>query len=188
MTSIWVESLGRNFEAALDLMAAAVRDCTDELWESSMWEVPAGGRETNWLAPKVTNPAARHALVQRHSTPWGVAWHALECLDYDLTGEFGPWAPPPPFAGIGGWQITSLPAAWTRSDILGYIDYCRQRMRDTLAGMTDEKAATPLPPAHRYHGQPHAWILTGAVGHTIEHGSQIRQFITAGGISADSQG
>jgi hypothetical protein len=73
MTSIWVESLGRNFEAALDLMAAAVRDCTDELWESSMWEVPAGGRETNWLAPRVTNPAARHALVQRHSTPWGVA-------------------------------------------------------------------------------------------------------------------
>ena len=104
-----------------------------------------------------------------------------------LTGEFGPWAPPPPFAGIGGWQITSLPAAWTRSDILGYIDYCRQRVRDTLEGMTDEKAATPLPPAHRYHGQPHAWILTGAVGHTIEHGSQIRQFITAGGISADTQ-
>jgi hypothetical protein len=187
MTSIWVESLGRNFEAALDLMAAAVRDCTDELWESSMWEVPAEGRETNWLAPRVTNPAARHALVQRHSTPWGVSWHALECLDYDLTGEFGPWAPPPPFAGIGGWQITSLPAAWTRSDILGYIDYCRQRVRDTLDGMTDEKAATPLPPAHRYHGQPHAWILTGAVGHTIEHGSQIRQFITAAGISADTQ-
>jgi hypothetical protein len=26
------------------------------------------------------------------------------------------------------------------------------------------------------------------VGHTIEHGSQIRQFITAGGISADTQG
>jgi hypothetical protein len=115
-----------------------------------------------------------------------VAWHALECLDYDLTGEFGPWAPPPPFAGIGGWQITSLPAGWTRSDILGYIDYCRQRVRDTLDGMTDEKAATPLPPAHRYHGQPHAWILTGSVGHTIEHGSQIRQFITAAGISADA--
>ena len=40
MTSIWVESLGRNFEAALDLLAAAVRDCTDERWEASMWAVP----------------------------------------------------------------------------------------------------------------------------------------------------
>ena len=39
MTSIWVESLGRTFDQALDLLAAAVRDCTDDLWESSMWEV-----------------------------------------------------------------------------------------------------------------------------------------------------
>jgi hypothetical protein len=36
MTSIWVESLGRTFDAALDLLAAAVRDCTDDLWKSSM--------------------------------------------------------------------------------------------------------------------------------------------------------
>ena len=35
MTSIWVESLGRGFGEALDLLAAAVRDCTDELWESA---------------------------------------------------------------------------------------------------------------------------------------------------------
>jgi hypothetical protein len=44
--------------------------------------------------------------------------------------------------------------------------------------MTDEQATTPLPEAHRYRGQPHAWIITGAVGHTIEHAAQIRQFIT----------
>src|SRR5262249_6953777 len=141
MTSIWVESLGRNFEAALDLMAGAVRDCTDELWESSMWEVPTGGRETNWLAPRVTNPTARHALVQRHSTPWGVAWHALECLDYDLTGEFGPWAPPPPFAGIGGGQITSLPPGGTRTHTLGYIHQFPPRAPDTPGGLTDWTAA-----------------------------------------------
>jgi hypothetical protein len=189
MTSIWVESLGRNFEEALELLAAAVRDCTDELWESSMWEVPAGlfGAEPPGPDGKpVTDPTACKALVQRRSTPWSVAWHALECLDYDLTGEFGPWAPPPPFTGKPHWRLTSLPAAWTRAEILGYIGYCRQRVRDTLAGMTDEKAATPLPPAHRYSGQPHAWIITGAVGHTIEHGSQIRQFITAASMASES--
>jgi hypothetical protein len=63
--------------------------------------------------------------------------------------------------------------------MLGYLDYCRKRVRDTLAGMTDEQAATPLPQAHRYSGQPHAWIIMSAVGHTIEHAAQIRQFITA---------
>jgi hypothetical protein len=70
--------------------------------------------------------------------------------------------------------------------MLGYIGYCRQRVRDTLAGMTDEKAATLLPPAHRYSGQPHVWIITRAVGHTIEHGSQIRQFITVTNMASAS--
>lgn len=44
--------------------------------------------------------------------------------------------------------------------------------------MTEEKGARPLPVAHRYGGRPHASIVTAAVGHTIEHGSQIRQFVT----------
>jgi hypothetical protein len=189
MTSIWVESLGRSSEQALDLLAAAVRDCTDALWETTMWQVPAPDPNHELLGPDakpVTNPAQRSALIQRHSTPWGVAWHALECFDYDLNGEFGPWAPPPPFTGHPHWRdITILPAAWSRSEMLAYIDYCRQQVRNTLACMTDEKAARPLPPAHRYRGQPHAWIITGLVGHTTEHASQIRQFITAAGIAPD---
>jgi len=189
MTSIWVESLGRSFEAALDLLAAAVRDCTDTLWGSSMWEVPAdlfGPAPPGPDGKPVTDPTERHVLVQRRSTPWSVAWHALEGLDYDLTGEFAPWSPPPPFAGKPHWRMTSLPRAWTQSETLGYLAYCRQRVRDTLAGMSDEKAATPLPPTHRYAGHPHAWIITGAVGHTIEHAAQIQQFITAASTASGS--
>lgn len=189
MTSIWVESLGRTFEAALGLLEAAIGDCTDGLWESSMWEVPVGDADKELHGPGghvVNDPVARHALLQRHSTPWGVAWHALEVMDYDLTGEFAPWSPPPPFAGKAHWRdLTRLPTAWSRSDLLGYVHHCRQRVRDALKAMTDEQAATPLPPAHRYRGQPFAWILAGIPGHTIEHASQIRQFITAAGQAPD---
>ncbi len=193
MASIWVESLGRNFEQALDLLDAAVRDCADEPWETSMWEVPAPGPDFQFLAPDwspVTDPAKRSALierwVERRSTPWSVAWHALEVFDYDLSGSFGPWAPPPPFAGHPHWRdLTSLPAAWSRPEMLAYIDYCRDQVRNTLADMTDEKATTPLPPEHRYRGQPHAWVITSLVGHTTEHASQIRQFITAAGTAQD---
>lgn len=187
MTSIWVESLGRGFEHALDLLAAAVRDCTDELWEAPMWPVPAPDPGRQLIGPDakpVTDVVQRAALVQRHSAPWGVAWHALECLDYDLTGEFGPWAPPPPFTGHPHWRdLTSLPVPWSRPEMLGYIDYCRERVRTTLAGMTDERAATPLPPAHRYRGQPHVWVIADLIVHTTEHGAQIRQFITAAGVA-----
>ena len=171
MTSVWVESVGRSLEAALDLLAEAVEDCTDRLWEAAMWKVPAQG-------------PADDVPVQRHATPWGVAWHTLETLDYDLNGEFGPWAPPPPFAGHPHWRdITILPAAWSRLEILTYIAYGRERVRGTLAGMTDERAATPLPPAHRYGGQPHAGVIVSLVGHTTEHASQVRQFITAAGVA-----
>lgn len=184
MPSIWLESLVGHFEEALDWLAAAVRECPDELWEAPMWQVEAWNPDIELVTPdgeQVTDPLKRLALIQRHSTPWAVAWHALECLDYDLTGEFEPWAPPPPFAGHPHWRLTSMSAAWPRSEILAYVDYCRLRVRDTLAGMTDEKAATPLPPAHRYSGRPYAWIVTGMVGHTIEHASQIRQFVTDAG-------
>ena len=189
MASIWVESIARGLEQALDLLAAAVRDCTDALWEMTMWQVPDPDPDHGLIGPDdkpVTEPAQRNALVQRHATPWAVVWHALECFDYDLNGEFGPWAPPPPFAGHPHWRdVTRLPAGWSRSEMLAYIEYCRRLARSALAVMTDEKARTPLPPAHRYSGQPHAWIITGLVGHTTEHASQIRQFITAAEIAPD---
>src|SRR5580693_4692586 len=122
MTSIWVESLGRNFESALDLLEAAIRDCTDALWEASMWQVLAPDADAELAGPEstlVTDPAVRRAMVQRHSTPWSIAWHALEVLDYDLSGEFVPWAPPPPFTGMAHWrELTTLPSAWSRSEIL----------------------------------------------------------------------
>ena len=187
MAPIWVESLGRNFGQALDLLAAAVRDTPDELWQQSMWPVPAPGADFEFLGPDwqpITDTAQRSTLterwVQRRSTPWSVAWHALEVFDYDLNGEFGPWSPPPPFAGHPHWRdLASLPAAWSRSEVAGYIEHCRERAHGTLENLTDEKAATPLPQAHRFQGQPYAWILIGLVAHTAEHASQIRQFITA---------
>jgi hypothetical protein len=87
MASIWLESIGRSLEEALDLLAAAVRDCPDELWETSMWQVPAWDPNHELIDPHgkpVSDPAQRLALVQRHSTPWAVAWHALTCLRLDI--------------------------------------------------------------------------------------------------------
>jgi hypothetical protein len=65
--------------------------------------------------------------------------------------------------------------------MLTYVEYCRERARTTLEGMSDEQATTLLPPAHRYRGQPHARIITASLVHTTEHASQIRQFITMAG-------
>jgi hypothetical protein len=192
MGSVWVESVGRSLGEALELLATAVRDCPDELWRAPMWRVQASeivGEARDAGGRPVTDPAQRDALVQRWSAPWSVAWHALEVLDYDLAGELDAWAPPPPFAGKPHWQtFTSLPVPWSQSEIGGYSAYCRQRVRDTLIGMTEEKAATLLTPAHRYKGRPYAWIVTSLVGHTTAHATQIRQFITTALGSPDALG
>jgi len=190
MPSIWVEALGRNFEQALDMLAAAVRDCHADLWETPMWPEPAPDAGQQFLGEDwqpITDAEKRAAVtkvwVERRSTPWSVAWHALEVFDYDLNGEFGPWSPPPPFAGHPHWRdVANLPAAWPQSEVLRYADYCRSQIRTVLEEMTDEKAARPLPQAHRYRGQPHAWLITDIMRHTTEHGAQIRQFITGAGV------
>lgn len=191
MASIWAQSVHRSLTDAVTLLGAAVRDCPDDLWRVPMWRVLASdivGEVRDADGRPVTDPAERDALVQRWSAPWSVAWHALEVLDYDLAGELEAWAPPPPFGGNPHWQtFTSLPAAWSPSEIGRYLDHCLQRIDDTFIGMTEDKAATLLPPAHRYAGKPYAWAVTSLVGHTTAHATQIRQFSAAFG-SANALG
>ena len=68
MPSMWAATLGPNFQEALDLIQAAVQDCTDELWQQNMWEVPDHDPAVEVLGPGgnlITDPAERRALVQR---------------------------------------------------------------------------------------------------------------------------
>lgn len=152
------ESLRRQYDSALTFIDYALRDTPDELWEAALW--------------KESEPGG--------AAIWNVAYHALWYLDYDMTGGFSKWAPPEPFGERdGGWGKTRV---FTRDELLNYIRYCRTRVRDTVAGLNDELAATPLPRTHRRQGQPYGVWLASIPGHVIEHASQIRQFITMAGV------
>ena len=113
------------------------------------------------------------------SAPWFLGYHALSTLDYDLAGEFEPWAPPQPFDD----NTYGFPnRRFTKPELLGYVDWCRGRVRQTLDGLTEEMAARPLPSAHRYHGMLFAVIVGSMPLHVVEHASQIRQFLNAAGL------
>src|SRR6185312_993829 len=136
MSNPLVQSLARNFEVALRLMEAALRDCPDDLWETDLWphEAPMG-------------PTPHGGL--HGSAPWFLGYHALSTLDYDLTAEFEAWEPPPPFDD----NTYAFPnRMFTKSELVAYVDYCRERVRRTLGALTEEATARPLPGAHRYHG------------------------------------
>jgi hypothetical protein len=166
VTSVFVQSMARNFEEALQLMQAALTDCPDGLWETDLWpdEAPTG-------------PAPQGGL--HGSAPWFLAYHALLCLDYDLTGEFEPWKPPRPFND----NTYSHPnRVFTMTELLGYIDWCRGRVGQTLDALTEEIAARPLPSTHRYQGMLFGVIVGGMPLHVVEHACQIRQFLTTAGV------
>lgn len=190
---MWVESLQERFDRAFDLLEAAIRDCPDEHWRSNMWEVSDDDPSREVRGPGrvvVTDPAERRALVQRFGTPWGVAWHALERLDFLLTGGFVAWEVWPPLAarladgsaaalpaapgstGHTGLDLLALSTPWTREELLAYVGYCRRRTTETLRGVTDDQASA------RRGRRTYAGRLMQAYDHVVEHAAQIRQFIT----------
>jgi hypothetical protein len=166
VTNVFVQSMARNFDDALRLMEAALADCPDTLWETDLWpdEAPMAQRPTGGL---------------HGSAPWFLGYHALTCLDYDLSGDFEPWAPPQPF-DENTWSFPNR--MFTKAELLGYVDYCRGRVRRTLDALTEEAATRPLPRTHRYHGILYVVNIGSIPMHVVEHASQIRQFLTAAGV------
>jgi hypothetical protein len=159
--------MASNFKEALGLMEAALTDCPDDLWEADLWphEAPTG-------------PTPHGGL--HGSAPWFLAYHALLTLDYDLTAEFDPWEPPQPFDEN---TYASPNRTFTKAELLGYIVYCRGRVRATLDALTEDVATRPLPAAHRYHGMLYGVMIGRMPLHVVEHASQIRQFLTAAGVN-----
>ena len=200
MTSIWVEVLETNVHRALGLLEAAVRDCTDELWHTPMWAVPDPPHERDVRGPAgdlVTDPGGRHDLVQMYAAPWAISWHALERFDFMLTGGFVPWRIWEGFEGRTGWtpepvrsvwdrpygglDITTLSEPWSRQDVLAFTQYCHERAVETVSGLTDELASARI----GRRREPYVARVVEKMGHVIEHGAQIRQFITAAGVTGD---
>lgn len=162
-----VQILTHNFEEALRLMEAALADCPDDLWQIDLWPDEAP-----------TQPAQYGGL--HGSAPWFLGYHALSCLDYDLAAELEPWAPPQPFDDT----TYSFPnRVFTKPELLGYVESCRERVRHTLDGLSDEMASRHVPSAHRKQGVLYGILVGSLPLHVVEHASQIRQFLTAEGVT-----
>jgi hypothetical protein len=170
MANPFVQSMSSNFDQALRLMEAALTDCPPDLWDTDLWPEEAP-----------TAPTLHGGL--HGSAPWFLAYHALFTLDYDLTAEFEPWEPPQPFDEN---TYSSPNRRFTKAELLGYIDYCRGRVRRTLDALTEDAAVRPLPGAHRSHGMLYAVIVGSMPLHVVEHAAQIRQFLTAAGVKVQA--
>jgi hypothetical protein len=150
--------LWRQFGAAIDELGNVLRDCPDELWEKQLWDDQPG----QWVAVGF-------------SKYWYLCYHTLFWLDLYLAGAEEGFAPPAPFDLVEMEANEYLPRTYTREELLGYWEYCRQRCRVTLDALTEERAnhACRFPWAEL----PFAELLVYNLRHVQEHTAQLRMFL-----------
>jgi hypothetical protein len=158
MNIINQEMLWRQFGAAIEAFGGALRDCPDELWEKRLWEDEPG----QWVA-------------SGFGTFWYLGYHTLFWLDLYLTGAEEGFAPPAPFALVEMEAHETLPRAYTRAELLGYLEHCRRRCQATIATLTGEQAVRTC--RFAWGELPFAELLLYTLRHVEEHNAQLRLFI-----------
>ncbi len=158
MTIIDSTMLWRQFEPAIDMLGDALRDCPDELWESTLWE----DEPDQWVAAGF-------------STFWYLGYHTLFWLDLYLTGAEEGFAPPAPFDLVEMKDGEVLPRIYTRQELLGYLEHCRKRCRETIGAMSDEQAYRLC--EFPWGKLPFAELQLYSLRHVQEHAAQLRMFL-----------
>ena len=117
----WRTIIWQQFGAAIDTLDDMLRACPNALWSEPLWE----------------DPSARPEIAQF----WYRVYHALFWLDLYLTGAEEGFTPPAPFTLIEQDENGPIPERpYTKDELQGYLEDCRQRCQETIETMTDAEA------------------------------------------------
>ncbi len=158
MTIINQDMLWRQFAVAIDSLGDALRICPDDLWEAQLWADEPG----QWVAAGF-------------SAYWYLGYHTLFWLDLYLTGAEEGFAPPAPFDLVEMEANETLPRTYTRAELLGYLEICRQRCQETISSLTVEQAYRVC--RFPWGELPFAELLLYTMRHVQEHAVQLHLFL-----------
>ena len=114
MDSTWRDLIWQQFGAAIDMFDRAIIACPEEIWSDRT----------------------------RQPEVWYLAFHTLFWLDLYLSGPAEGFVPPAPFTLDELDPAGLLPERVYRKDELrAYLEHGRRKCRETIAGLTDERAA-----------------------------------------------
>ena len=177
------EAVIRDFDEAIDRLEAALRDCPDDLWEASLWEVK---RTDAWIWPSSgePEPGRTDETIQVFSAVWMVAYHCLFYLDFYMTTDMSAFQTPEYIRGgveedpINEHGAARFPdSVYPRELLLRYLDHGRTRMRDVLSSSTDEDLKKTCPQYHPHAGKTFEQLVHVNLAHVREHGEQIDSLV-----------
>lgn len=153
MDPFWKDAIWQQFGAAIDMLEDAIRACPDEHWQDEMWRFDA-----------------------HLSQFWYIAYHSLFWLDFYLSGSEAGFQPPAPFTLSEFDPAGALPPrVYAKDEILGYMQYGREKCRTTIAELTDVRAREVLRFGKRE--QSYAELLLYNMRHVQEHGAQLGMYL-----------
>jgi hypothetical protein len=162
-TGVW-----HQFEKAINRLEEGIRECPDTLWESMLW----ADEPDQWVAAGF-------------SKFWYLAYHTLFWLDLYLTGAEEGFMPPEPFDLVEMVDDEVLPRTYRRDEVLGYLQLCRQRCRETILNLTSEQSSRlcSFPWGQVTFGE----LLVYNLRHVEEHASYFSLFLGQQRGGADSK-
>lgn len=153
INEVWKSAAWRQYGAAIDMLEESVRACPDELWRGRVW------RDSN-----------------ERPEFWYIVYHTLFWIDVYLFGTEEGFLPPEPFLLIEQDQHGPMPERpYTREELLGYLEVCRDKCQATILALTEEEAARPC--ALPWGEVSFAELQLYAMHHVQEHVAQLNLFL-----------
>lgn len=150
--------LWRQYSVAIDSLRDALRNCPDDLWEKNLWE----DEPDQWVAAGF-------------SSFWYLGYHTIFWLDLYLTGAEEGFAPPAPFDLVEMVSDEVLPRTYTREELLGYLELCRQKYQETIGSLSTEQAYRLC--QFPWGEVPYGELLLYTLRHVQEHAAQLHMFL-----------
>jgi hypothetical protein len=132
----WNTILWGQFGAAIDMLENAMLACPDELWSDP-------SKRPEWSEKGIVGF-------------WYLAYHTLFFLDLQLSGSVEGFAPPTPFNLDELDPAGLLPERpYTKEDLGNYLQHCRRKGRETIAGLEGDRASAEQWLSSMRHVQHH---------------------------------
>jgi hypothetical protein len=156
----WKQIIWHQFGATIDTLDEVVRACPDDLWHARLWD----------------NLSER----PEYSQIWYRVYHTLFWLDLYLFGAEEGFQPPAPFALIEMEEDDLPDRAYTKDELLAYLQHGRRRCKATIDALTDETARR----IHRFPWGELTFVelLLYNMRHVQDHASQLSLLLGQKGV------